>query len=155
MIVIADTTPINYLILIGEIHVLEQLYGRIVLPSAVRDELLHPKAPMKVKEWITELPDWVEVRSASPVHDANLDRLDKGEREAIALAIDLAADYLIVDEMAGRREAERLGFSVIGTLGVIGDAAVEGLLDLHAAVERLRRTSFHISPAILASLLGE
>jgi predicted nucleic acid-binding protein len=60
---------------------------------------------------------------------------------------------LIVDELLGRREAVRRGLSVIGTIGVLRQAADEGLLDLRTAIERLRETSFHISPVILASLL--
>jgi predicted nucleic acid-binding protein len=62
---------------------------------------------------------------------------------------------LIVDELLGRREAERRGLSVIGTIGVLREAAAEGLLDLRTAIERLRQTSFHISPLILASLIEE
>ena len=62
---------------------------------------------------------------------------------------------MIVDELQGRREAERRGLSVIGTIGVLREAAEEGLLDLRSAIDRLRQTSFHISPAILVRLLDE
>jgi predicted nucleic acid-binding protein len=62
---------------------------------------------------------------------------------------------LIVDEQLRRREAERRGLLVIGTLGVLREAGEQGLLDLSAAVARLGRTSFHISPAILGRILGE
>lgn len=154
MIVVADTTPINYLILIGEIHVLEQLYGRIILPAAVREELLHPRAPAAVRDWVASSPSWVEILSPKLILDFAPVKLDRGEREAIALALELAADQMIVDEMRGRREAENRGFTVIGTLGVLEEASHEGLLDLKSAVEQLRRTNFHISHAVIEKLFG-
>src|SRR5882724_11522876 len=153
MIVIADTTPINYLILIEEIDVLPKLYGRVVIPRAVSEELMHSRAPLKVQEWMKQPPDWLEVLSPTVIIDAKLARLDAGERDAIALAEELSADQLIVDEVLGRREAERRSLPVIGTVGVLREAAEMGLLDLRSAFESLRQTSFHVSPAILASLL--
>ena len=155
MIVVADTTPINYLILIGVIDALPRLYGRVVIPVAVHEELARSGAPPGVKAWINQPPDWLEILSPSPVSDAALAVLDAGEREAIALAEQLSADHLIVDELLGRREAERRGLPVIGTIGVLREAADVGLLDLRAAIDQLRQTSFHISPAILAKLLDE
>ena len=74
--------------------------------------------------------------------DSSLARLDAGERVAITIAAELHADRLIVDEREGRREAERRGIPVIGTLGVLREAAVLKLLDLRVAVERLQTTSF-------------
>lgn len=155
MIVVADTTPVNYLILIGEIDVLAKLYGRVVIPPAVHDELTCSRAPESVRGWIAQPPAWLEFLSPAPVADTALAGLDSGEREAIALAEQLSADQLIVDELFARREAERRGLPVIGTIGVLREAADEGLLDLRVAIARLRQTSFHISPAILARLLDE
>jgi predicted nucleic acid-binding protein len=155
MIVVADTSPINYLILIGEIDVLASLYGRVIIPLAVHEELTRSRAPAAVRSWIANRPSWIEVQSPSAGPDSSLARLDAGERQAIALAQELSADQLIVDELLGRREAERRGISVIGTIGVLREAAENGLLDLRKAVERLSQTSFHISPAILAALLED
>ena len=155
MIVVADTTPINYLILIEEIDVLPKLYGRVIIPRAVSEELMRLRAPVRVQEWMRQPPDWLEVLSPTVGVDARLAKLDAGERDAIALAEELSADQLIVDEMLGRREAERRGLPVIGMLGVLREAAEMGLLDLRSAFERLRQTSFHVSPAILASLLND
>jgi predicted nucleic acid-binding protein len=159
MIVVADTTPLNYLILIGEIDVLPKLYGRVVIPPAVQEELTRLRAPASVRAWIAQPPPWLEVLSPAPVADTRLAKLDAGEREAIALAeqLSLSSDsiQLIVDELLGRREAERRGLPVIGTVGVLREAAAEGLLDLRIALDRLRQTSFHISPAVLDRLLGE
>jgi len=157
MIVVADTTPVNYLI--GEIDVLPRLYGRVVIPRAVHEELTHSRAPATVRAWIAQPPGWLEIFSPAPFADTALAKLDAGEREAIALAEQLSRSsdsiQLIVDELLGRREAERRGLPVIGTIGVLREAADEGLLDLRSAIERLRQTSFHISPAILARLLDD
>jgi predicted nucleic acid-binding protein len=159
MIVVADTTPLNYLILIGAIYVLPRLYGRVVIPLAVHEELTHSGAPASVRAWIAQPPDWLEILSPVPVTDIALAKLDVGEREAIALAeqLSLSSDsiQLIVDELLGRREAERRGLAVIGTIGVLREAADEGLIDLRSAIELLRQTSFHISPAVLAQLLDD
>jgi predicted nucleic acid-binding protein len=154
MIVVADTTPINYLILIEEIDVLPALYGRVVVPCAVSEELMCSRAPLKVREWMKQPPGWLEILSPTVV-DAKLAKLDAGEREAIALAEELSADQLIVDELLGRREAERRGLPVIGTIGVLREASEMGLLNLRNAFDRLRQTSFHVSPLILASLLKD
>jgi len=89
------------------------------------------------------------------VPDSSLAKLDAGERDAITLATELHADQLIVDEREGRREAERLGIPVIGTLGVLRNAATLKLLDIRIAVERLRTTSFFIAREVLASLLKD
>lgn len=156
MIVVADTTPINYLILIEQIDVLPKLYGRVVIPQAVCEELLRPRAPAPVRAWMLQPPDWLDVRTPNAISDdPALAKLDAGERDAILLAEELAADQLIVDEILGRREAERRSLPVIGTIGVLREAAELGFLDLRNAFERLRQTSFHISPAILASLLND
>jgi len=154
MIVIADTTPVNYLVLIGEIDLLSALYGRVILPATVREELLRLRAPEPVRAWAKEPPAWLEIRSPSALPDASLDRLNPGERDAIGLAEELAADLVILDDLQGRREAERRRLPVIGTLGVLEEAADRGLLDLQSAIERLVKTSFHVSPEILKGLLG-
>jgi predicted nucleic acid-binding protein len=155
MIVVADTSPINYLILINEIDVLGALYGRVLIPKAVHEELSRPGAPDSVRLWIAQPPDWLEIRAHAIAPDPSLAKLDLGEREAIVLAEELAADQIVLDEMLGRRAAEKRGLSVIGTVGVLREAAWEGLLDLRSSIERLQKTSFHISPAILAILFDE
>jgi predicted nucleic acid-binding protein len=104
---------------------------------------------------INKLPNWLEVRSPFAVPDSALAKLDAGERDAITLATELHVDRLIIDEREGRREAERRGIPVIGTLGVLREAAILKLLDIGAAVERLQTTSFYVAPEVLASLLKD
>jgi predicted nucleic acid-binding protein len=72
-----------------------------------------------------------------------------------SLAGELSADQLIVDDRQGRHEAEKRGIPVMGTVGVLREAAILGLLDLRAAVKRLEATSFHIVPEVLARLLKD
>jgi len=155
MIVIADTAPINYLVLIGEAQLLHTLYGEVVIPPAVLKELLSSRAPELVRKWAEAQPPWVRVHSVDPEALADLaDTLDPGEREAIAVARILRADLVVIDERAGRREARRWNLSVTGTLGVLLAAADRGFIDLHQALERLQRTNFYMSPKLRAALLG-
>ena len=153
MIVIADTGPINYLVLIDEIEVLCRLYSRVATPSSVCQELKHSSAPEKVRAWISLPPTWLEVFSPTLSADAHLAGLDAGERDAILLAEEFNADQIIVDEMRGRREAQRRNIPYTGTLGVLAAGAERGLLDLRNAVDRLRQTTFRISTEILDRLM--
>lgn len=154
MIVIADTTPINYLVLIEQAEALRMLYGRVIIPQAVFAELQHERTPAAVKEWLAHRPAWLEVRRVRVLFDAALEKLDEGEREAIILAEQLRADAIIMDERDGVQEALRRNLRVTGTLGVLDEAAARGLLNLPEALSRLQQTSFRASPTLLRSLLA-
>jgi predicted nucleic acid-binding protein len=151
ILVVADTSPLCYLVVIEAIELLPRLYDRVVIPSAVLAELTHPKAPVPVKTWASALPSWAEVRTAS--HDELDDILDPGEAEAIILAEQLKADSLLLDETEGRREALRRGLPVAGTIGVLEKAAERNLINLTEAFSRLARTNFHIAPELLREAL--
>src|SRR5690349_13231922 len=105
MIVVADTGPINYLVLIGAVEVLGRLYGRVVIPRSVVAELQNPLAPAAVLTWISTPPKWLDAQPDPPL-DSTLDFLDPGERAALTLAQVLCADQLLIDERSGRAEAE-------------------------------------------------
>ena len=107
------------------------------------------RAPDAVRTWIAQPPAWLEIRSASISSDAGLTQLDAGERDAILLAEELGADQIIIDEIRGRREAQRPRLPFTGTLGVLAAGAEQGLLELRKAVSRLRQTSFHISGQVV------
>ena len=102
------------------------------------------------------LPDWLDVREPARVPDAELlnKELDAGERDAILLAEKLGADRVIIDEIRGRKVAQRRRLNVTGTLGVLKTAADRGLLDLRTAIESLRQTNFRISQEVLDVLFG-
>ena len=154
MIVIADTSPLNYLVLVGAIDVLPILYKRVIIPQAVFDELQADATPRFVKEWIKHLPSWIMIEQAD-ANEALLLTLDEGEREAIVLAQQLKADALIIDDRDGRQAATQRGIKVIGTLGVLNDAAAQGLIDLPTVISKLQQTSFRASSMLIASLLAD
>jgi len=91
MIVIADTTPLNPLILIDQASILEALYARVIAPAAVLSELQAQGTPPKVMAWISHRPAWLEVDPRVFAPDPALAHLDAGERDAIILAQDLRA----------------------------------------------------------------
>ena len=157
MIVVADTSPINYLVSIDEIGVLPALYGRVIIPQAVRDELSRDRAPEAVRRWIASPPAWLEIRRPSLEPDAELiaAELDAGEFDAILLAQELGASELILDNMDGRKEAERRHIHAIGTLGVLRLAAKERYLNLKDALTRLRATNFYIAQELFDRLIAE
>jgi len=97
-VVVSDTTPLNYLILIGSIDVLPRLFNKVLIPPAVLRELSHPLTPAPVAEWARSLPAWVEVKA--PQNDLHLG-IGAGEDEAISLAVELGVAVLM-DERVGR-----------------------------------------------------
>ena len=155
MIVIADTSPINYLILIGEIDVLPALYGRVSIPPSVHEELDSSCTPEAVRMWIARPPVWLEVRQPSHAGDPQLSHLDAGERDAIILAEELHAEQLLIDEAPGRKEASRRHLPLTGTLGILREAAKQDLLDFKNTVMRLRKTSFYVSQNLLDQIIKE
>lgn len=154
-IVVADTSPINYLVLIGHVDIMAQLYGKVLIPGAVERELRHRDTPSIVREWMKSPPEWFRVDASITAKDNVLSELDPGEREAILLAEAVSAHRIIIDEAEGRHIAQQRGLEVIGTLGVIRSAAQKGLLDLPQAIERLRRTRFRIAEHILEDVLRD
>jgi len=138
-LVIADTGPIDYLLLIGHIDILPALFERIIPPTAVKDELRNPDSPVQVRGWIAAPPQWLEIRH-STVPDA-VAGLGAGETEAITLAVDLHADLLLMDERRGVKAARGKGIEVTGTLGVLSLAGKHGIINLAEAFYRLKQTT--------------
>jgi len=154
-VVVADTGPIRYLILIGHVEVLPRLFGAVSIPASVADELRHPNAPDVVRAWAVDPPAWLATHPDPPEQAAELGQLDPGERAAIVLAHALGAGLLLMDDRAGVAAARARGFRVTGTLGVLAGAAREGLLDLVVAVAALRDTNFYAPSAVFDALLAE
>ena len=153
-LVISDTSPLRYLVLIGEADLLPALYTEVLIPEAVADELNHPSTPEAVRRWLLHRPVWLHVvpLTARP-NSVSLPDLDPGEHDAILLALHLKADLVLMDEREGVEEARRLGLTVTGTLGVLDRAAERGLVELAPIIARLRQTNFRVDPGLLDRLL--
>jgi len=154
MIVVADTSPLNYLLQVNCESALPALYKRIIVPPAVLTELSHPDTPNVVGSWLLHLPEWIEVLRTASQPDPSLALLDPGEREAIQLAQEHHAALLLIDERRGRREAERRGLATTGTLGVILAAHLRGLLDAEVVYRQLlTTTNFRSTPELESTFL--
>ena len=150
-IVVADAGPLHYLVLIDCAGILEKLFDQVLIPCAVRDELIQPNTPETVKAWIRRPPPWLKVErvmNVQPIHG-----LHPGEVEALQLALSAKASGVLMDDLDGRKAARQLGLSVIGTIGLLERAAEKRLIKLPDAVARLRGTNFFIAPEILDQLL--
>lgn len=129
MIIVSDTSPINNLAAIHHLHLLHQLYGTVLIPEAVYRELTDPDFPVAGATEVQTF-DWIQTRV---VGDRSLvaalsNELDLGEAEAIALAVELQADQVLVDERRGRLIANRLNLRYTGILGVLVEAKSQGLI---------------------------
>jgi predicted nucleic acid-binding protein len=156
-LVVADTGPLNYLVLIGHIELLPKLFQRVLAPQAVRDELVDRETPAAVRAWIAQAPGWLEI-CTNPDRDSGGDMtaaLDEGEQSAIALAIAVKADLVLMDDQAGVAVARQRGLAVTGTLGVLDLAARRGMINLAEAFARLKATSFYYRQGLLDALLAQ
>jgi len=151
MIVVSNTSPLHYLILIEAEHVLPELYGRVIIPTEVLRELQSEKAPERLRTWIESSPAWLDVLDAPP-HEPVV-RIHAGEVSAIALAVKIQAGLILMDDRDGRTYAEEQGLQVTGVLGVLRDAAQQKMVDFEAAIERLRETNFRAPQSLLDELL--
>ena len=154
-LVVADTGPLHYLVLTGDIELLPKLFECVLVPQVVREELANAEAPQADRDWIARAPGWLDVR---PTHagadDVAVAKLDDGERATIALALAVKAELVLMDDREGVGIARDRGLVVTGTLGVLDLAARRGLIDLTAAFERLKTTTFYYRQGLLDALLA-
>jgi uncharacterized protein len=131
MIIVSDTSPLSNLALVDGLFLLKEIYQTVVIPQAVADELSNAEGEDPRITAVLSL-DWVEIRQSTNsdlITELRNDYLlDRGEAEAIALALELKAEELLIDERLGRREATRLGLSITGVLGVLLIAKRRGLI---------------------------
>jgi predicted nucleic acid-binding protein len=143
MIVVSDTSPITALLKIGKVDLLHRLYGEVLIPEAVRDELSlsHQSLPV-----FFQCAPVVNHRAVEKL----LEELDAGEAEAIVLAKEKHADVLLIDEIEGRDVAAREGLHFIGLLGVLDQAKLNGFIPSIREVlgEIESQTTFYISEEI-------
>ncbi|MEQ8974133.1 MAG: DUF3368 domain-containing protein [Coleofasciculus sp. C1-SOL-03] len=143
MIVVSNTSPIFYLSTIGQLDLLRQLYNEVVIPTTVFNEITNvgnTDASASIVPTLT----WVKTQSATDQAFVNRLRteLDPGEAEAIALAVELNADRLLMDERLGRGAAMRVGLQVTGVLGILIAAKRNNLIQevkplLDALIDRV------------------
>jgi predicted nucleic acid-binding protein len=134
---------------------LPEILGPIVIPEGVQFELSHPSAPEPVRKWLAAKPAWLSVKvSGEP--DVELSAwLDRGEAEAITLAVETKPDFLLMDERKGRRLAEERGLAVIGALGVLLEASRRGLVDQPRHIlDQLKAAGFRASSRLVDEFMA-
>lgn len=153
MIVVSDTTALTNLLKIGEADLLRELFGVIIIPVAVEKEL---RKIAQHAQFLSE-NDWVLVEK--PANQLAVRKLrtslGEGESEAIILAKERNADYLIIDELKGRAKAKEMGVKIIGLLGVLIEAKRENILpQIKPLLERLQsEANFFVNPQLFIRIL--
>lgn len=155
MIVVCDTSPICYLLLIGKIQLLPRLYEKVLIPQVIQNELADKRSPTVVQTWISQPPEWLVIQRVDVVSNGDLDNLDSGERDAIMLALAIGADLIIVDDLLARQMASSLNLRVTGLLGVLDEAGRQKLVDFPGAIARLQQTTFRASSKLIQSVLQQ
>ncbi|WGV28286.1 DUF3368 domain-containing protein [Halotia branconii] len=153
MIVVCDTSPLCYLILIDCVEILPQLLGRITIPNAVCTELLAEGSYIKVQNWIAQPPSWLEIQTNTPLLPNLSSKLGIGEQETISLAVQLNAALIILDDMDARQAAIAQGLNVTGLLGVLYRAGTRNIINFPNAISKLQLTTFRASSALIQSFL--
>ncbi|OGO33398.1 MAG: hypothetical protein A2Z03_03215 [Chloroflexi bacterium RBG_16_56_8] len=153
-VVIANTTPIIALALIGKLDLLKQLYGEIIIPIAVQAEVLSGGTTgVGVAE--LQRSSWIRVTTLTdPTRADLLSDLDRGEAEVIALAQELNAGLIIIDERLARQHAKRLGLKLTGTLGILLESKQKGLVAaVKPLVDQLLQGGIRLGDALIAETL--
>jgi len=155
MIAVSNTTPLRYLIAIGQENLLAQLFVKIIVPAAVHEELTDARTPENVRSRVLSLPSWYEIHTIRETELALFPiKLHRGEREAISLAEKLRADVLLIDEQIGRTLALSRNLPLSGTLGVLERADTMGIVASFPEVLRqLKASGFFIAEALEQQLL--
>ena len=155
IIVVSDTSPIRALSHLNLISVLEELFSQVIVPPAVARELLH--APSRLPQVNVLDLGFVQVRAPTVLEKVEelLQTLDPGEAEALALALEIGASAVLIDESAGRAMANQLGVPPIGVLGILVRAKQRGLVSsVGTSVDRLQNElGFFISATLRDEIL--
>lgn len=158
MIIISDTSPISNLLKIGQLPLLQQLYGTVLIPQRVYAEICALEK-LGVDITLIQSADWINVQPASDqalVATLSVE-LDPGEAEAIALAISIQADRLLIDERLGRTVAQRYGLRITGLLGVLVAAKKENFISELKPIldELITQAKFRVHPDLYAQILQD
>lgn len=155
MIIISDTSPIANLILIDQLEILRQVFKKIVIPPTVNKEI------KELEQFDIDLQkynscDWIIIKTPSNELEvmALKKQIDPGESEAISLAKELQAKYLLIDERIGTKKANEFGLQTIGLLGVIAKAKEEKYIEsVKPIIFKLRKVGFWISDKLIEVIL--
>ncbi|MFM7405890.1 MAG: DUF3368 domain-containing protein [Cuspidothrix sp.] len=151
MIVVSDTSALSNLALVDHLGLLESIYHKVIIPDVVASELVAASNP--TISAILQL-DWIQtqfLKNSQLANQLQQERgLDAGEANAIALALELQADDLLIDERLGRQEALRLGIPIIGILGILLVAKQRSLIpQVQPVMDALiNQAGFRISPRL-------
>jgi predicted nucleic acid-binding protein len=129
VIIVSDTSAINNLAAINYLYLLHQLYGTVLIPEAVYQELTDPNFPVAGATEVQNF-EWIQTRAVGDrtLVEALSSELDIGEAEAITLAVEIQADQVLIDERRGRLVASRLNLRYTGILGILVEAKSQGLI---------------------------
>jgi len=153
MLIVADSSPLIVLIEIRHIDILRTLFNEVIVPPQVLAELRNSRRSMAVQDFVKAMPEWIIERAPSLIE--SIPHLHPGESAAIALATELDADLLLIDEMEDRRVARERHIPLTGTIGVLELAADRNLLNLREAFERVKASSFWVSHELLEQRLRQ
>ena len=160
MPVVSNTSPIMNLAIIGELSLLRDQFGEVLIPGAVLEELrVQENLPgsQVVRDAIKA--GWIRIEAVKqdPLVRAMQRDLDKGEAEAIALAMQVNADWVLMDERDGRKAAKSMKSKVVGVLGILLKAQREGRLrSLKQAMDRLReKAGFYVRGDLYSAIIRE
>lgn len=157
MIVVSDTSPIINLATVEHLHLLPELFTEIVIPTAVFNEVAGPGNNEPGAKELKEA-SWVKVRSvpAQPLLPQLLHDLDQGEAAAIVLALDIKAEYVLIDETLGRKIALSYNLQPLGVLGILLLAKQRELIvAVTPLMDRLRQeANFYIESKLYQHIKG-
>jgi len=155
--VVLNTSPIIYLSSIGEINILEKLFGEVLIPEAVKREVISGgEGSFGFKEVNEE--KWIKTRKikSESAKTYLLTDLDDGEAEVIVLAEDEKADIIVMDDRLGRKVAKLRGYNVIGTLRLLLIAKEKGIIpEVKSRIEKLKAAGFWLSEDVIKAVLEQ
>lgn len=156
MIVVSDTSPINNLAAINQLHLLQQLYGTVIIPEAVYQELTDPDFPVAGAKEVQTFT-WIQIRAVEDrtMLKALSSELDPGEAEAIVLALEMKAEQVLIDERRGRMIAARLNLHYTGILGVLVEAKSQGFISTVKPLldDLINKAGFWVTEPLYKSVL--
>ena len=156
MIVVCNTSPLTNLAAIGQFSLLHELYGRLHIAEAVWEKLNASGQHWPGRNEVAAA-DWIQrhsVQNKALVTALRRD-LDRGEAESIALALELGADLVLLDEREGRHTAQRLDLRISGVVGLLLEAKSCGaLVSIRPHLDALRRNAgFYLGDAVYRAAL--